>query len=173
MEDVLHSSVWLRGAGGMAAREPAALNGSLLSSSGNSSASSNVSLSGSAGETCNSGSEEPQQQQQQQDEPDLEVVRDLESIGLPVRGVDFSEEPRSSTVGTYRILLHRKVSEARDQCPDLLALRALEEEDQKKKGRGEDVLVVSGRWSGDGAGMGSRKRRTSCQHKTSRYCVIL
>ena len=39
-----------------------------------------------------------------------EILQNLKSMGLPLmtEGVDFSDEPRNPTMGTYRILLHRK-----------------------------------------------------------------
>ena len=89
---------------------------------------------------------------------DEEVVQDLKTIGLPVGGVDFSEEPRSCSVGTYRILLRRKHSEAWESSLDLV-------------GKGlEQGACVRGRTP---EAQDSQKRKTSHQHKKSKYCTIL
>lgn len=43
---------------------------------------------------------------------DHEILQNLKSIGLPLEGVRFVEEPRNPTLGTYRIFLHKKHSQA-------------------------------------------------------------
>ena len=37
-----------------------------------------------------------------------ELLLRLQSLGLPLQGADYLEEPRNPTLGTYRILLHQK-----------------------------------------------------------------
>ena len=55
---------------------------------------------------------------------DPEVVQNLQVIGLPLEGVDFLEEPRNPTIGTYRILLHRKRSEVcKEEVPATTSMK--------------------------------------------------
>ena len=51
--------------------------------------------------------------------PDPEILQRLVEIGLPLEGVtDFSAEPRNPTLGTYRVLVHRKQSDIRKEWLD-------------------------------------------------------
>ena len=96
---------------------------------------------------------------------DLEVVEDLRTIGLPVQGVDFSEEPRSSTVGTYRILLHRKQRKA---CEDQQVSCS---PDHNVEGRNKGVKRRRRKLSR--LGEARRITSTGCQQTKSSYCTIL
>lgn len=140
MNDITHGSVWL---GGCMTSSKIDLNVSFTSV---------CSLDGNnASPTLSTGSEEL--------DPDPDVVQDLKTIGLPFHGVDFSEVPRSSSVGTYRILLHRKHSEAWEPCPELVA-RLESARGKEEGGKSSDGRV-------------GRKRKISHQHRRSRYCIIL
>lgn len=57
------------------------------------------------------------QEKTDRESPDPEILRKLVDIGLPQEGItNFSVEPRNPTLGTYRILLHRKQSELSREC---------------------------------------------------------
>ena len=87
---------------------------------------------------------------------DCEIVEKLQTIGLPMEGIDFNEEPRNATLGTYRILFHRQRAEA---------AKAAAEAGMGQAGSGKFIAATS--WcasvGGGGAGGGAnwKQRRES------------
>lgn len=99
-----------------------------------------------------------------------DILEELNSIGLPVEGVNFIGEPRNPTVGTYRILLHRMHSE-------LLQMWQAKRERSVSlgtilDGRAKKDVRIEFKRSRTSSGL--RKRKPEAQFSSkSRVCTIL